>query len=61
MGHEGLRDVVDRARADMASQALAMAAGNNTDAAKLLGVSRQAVQQLKKRDDGAPDDDDDLG
>jgi DNA-binding NtrC family response regulator len=50
VGYEGMRDVVDRVRSDMTSQAMAMTAGNKSDAARLLGVSRQAVQQIKKRE-----------
>jgi len=38
--------VLDRVRRSMAEQALAMAAGNKTGAARLLGITRQAVQQL---------------
>jgi hypothetical protein len=38
--------VLDRVRRAMAEQALAMAAGNKTGAARLLGITRQAVQQL---------------
>jgi DNA-binding NtrC family response regulator len=46
VGHTGFREVLDRVRRSMAEQALAMAAGNKTGAARLLGITRQAVQQL---------------
>lgn len=46
VGRVNFRDVLDRVRRAMAEQALAMAAGNKTGAARLLGITRQAVQQL---------------
>lgn len=46
VGRVNFRDVLDRIRRAMAEQALAMAAGNKTGAARLLGITRQAVQQL---------------
>ena len=46
VGHTGFREVLDRVRRSMAEQALAMSAGNKTGAARLLGITRQAVQQL---------------
>ncbi|HKU38843.1 MAG TPA: response regulator [Polyangiales bacterium] len=46
VGRVGFREVLDRVRRSMAEQALAMAAGNKTGAARLLGITRQAVQQL---------------
>jgi CheY-like chemotaxis protein len=46
VGHESFRAVLDRVRRAMAEQALALAAGNKTGAARLLGITRQAVQQL---------------
>ena len=46
VGRTNFREVLDRVRRCMAEQALAMAAGNKTGAARLLGITRQAVQQL---------------
>jgi ActR/RegA family two-component response regulator len=46
VGHESFRTVLDRVRRAMAEQALALAEGNKTGAARLLGITRQAVQQL---------------
>ena len=46
VGRVNFREVLDRVRRAMAEQALAMAAGNKTGAARLLGITRQAVQQL---------------
>lgn len=46
VGRVGFREVLDRVRRSMAEQALAMSAGNKTGAARLLGITRQAVQQL---------------
>lgn len=46
VGRVNFRDVLDRVRRAMAEQALAMAGGNKTGAARLLGITRQAVQQL---------------
>lgn len=46
VGRVNFREVLDRVRRSMAEQALAMAAGNKTGAARLLGITRQAVQQL---------------
>jgi DNA-binding NtrC family response regulator len=46
VGRVNFRDVLDRVRRAMAEQALAMAGGNKTGAARLLGLTRQAVQQL---------------
>jgi DNA-binding NtrC family response regulator len=45
VGKETLQDVQAGVRRIMVEQALAMTAGNRTEAARLLGVSRQAVQQ----------------
>jgi DNA-binding NtrC family response regulator len=46
VGRVSFREVLDRVRRSMAEQALAMSAGNKTGAARLLGITRQAVQQL---------------
>jgi DNA-binding NtrC family response regulator len=46
VGRQRFRDVQEQVRRTMAEQALALARGNRTEAARLLGVSRQAVQQL---------------
>jgi DNA-binding NtrC family response regulator len=46
VGRVNFREVLDRVRRAMAEQALAMAGGNKTGAARLLGITRQAVQQL---------------
>lgn len=46
VGRAAFREVLDRTRRAMAEQALAMSAGNKTGAARLLGITRQAVQQL---------------
>jgi DNA-binding NtrC family response regulator len=46
VGKESLQDVQAGVRRIMVEQALAMTAGNRTEAARLLGVSRQAVQQI---------------
>lgn len=46
VGYTSFREVLDRVRRSMAEQALAMADGNKTGAARLLGITRQAVQQL---------------
>lgn len=46
VGRVSFREVLERVRRSMAEQALAMAAGNKTGAARLLGITRQAVQQL---------------
>jgi DNA-binding NtrC family response regulator len=46
VGRETLQDVQAGVRKAMVEQALAMTAGNRTEAARLLGVSRQAVQQM---------------
>jgi len=43
-----LKDIVTHVRETTLDQALAMAKGNRTEAARLLGVSRQAVQQAIK-------------
>jgi DNA-binding NtrC family response regulator len=46
VGRRGFQDVQEQVRRTMAEQALAVARGNRTEAARLLGVTRQAVQQL---------------
>jgi DNA-binding response OmpR family regulator len=46
VGKRKFQDVQEQVRRTMTEQALALARGNRTEAAKLLGVTRQAVQQL---------------
>jgi DNA-binding NtrC family response regulator len=46
VGRETLQDVQADVRKAMVEQALAMTEGNRTEAARLLGVTRQAVQQM---------------
>jgi len=46
VGSADLRDVQDDVRRTMVEQALALAKGNRTMAAKLLRVSRQAIQKF---------------
>ncbi len=45
VGHADLRDVQDNVRRAMVEQALALANGNRSVAAKLLRVTRQAIQK----------------
>ena len=59
VGRQDLREVQDVVRATMLNEALAMSGGNKTDAAKLLRVSRQAVQKFTRAERPLPDDDDD--
>lgn len=46
VGHKPLRGVQGDVRRAMVDQALARAGGNRSEAARLLSVSRQAVQQM---------------
>jgi two-component system, response regulator RegA len=46
VGREPFQTVLAQVRRTMAEQALAVAGGNRTGAARLLGVTRQAVQHL---------------
>jgi DNA-binding NtrC family response regulator len=46
VGHESLQRVQASVKRAMVERALALAADNRTNAARLLGVSRQAVQQM---------------
>jgi two-component system response regulator RegA len=46
VGRRRFQDVQEQVRRAMTEQALALANGNRTEAARLLGVTRQAVQQL---------------
>jgi two-component system response regulator RegA len=48
VGRQPFQDVLESVRRTMAEQALALAGGNRTGAARLLGVTRQAVQHLIK-------------
>ena len=49
VGHVSLREFQNRLRLVMFEQALGLAKGNHSGAARLLRVSRQAVQQLVRR------------
>ncbi len=49
VGRVLLRDMQDRVREAMLEQALAQSGGSLSGAARLLGVSRQAVQQMVKQ------------
>ena len=49
VGTRSVRDVQEVVRDVMLDQALAATEGNQSEAAKLLGVSRQAVQQMVAR------------
>ncbi len=51
VGHLSLRELLARVRDEAIKQALAAARGNRTAAARLLQVTRQAVQQMLR---GAP-------
>lgn len=46
VGVTPLREVQDRVRQAMLTQALALTGGNRSAAGRLLGVSRQAIQQM---------------
>ncbi|HEX4476730.1 MAG TPA: response regulator [Polyangiaceae bacterium] len=46
VGQEAFQDVQANLRRTMVEQALALSAGSRTGAARLLGVTRQAVQQM---------------
>jgi two-component system, response regulator RegA len=59
VGQLGLRAVTDRVRIGMIEQAIAIAEGNRSGAARLLDISRQAVQQQMRELDRHGDDDDD--
>ncbi len=55
VGHLSVREVQRNVRDAMVGQALALADGNRTGAARLLHVSRQAVQQMiRHRDEDPP-------
>jgi DNA-binding NtrC family response regulator len=53
VGHRGLHDVQLEVRRSMLRQALAMACGNKTEAARMLRLTRQAIQAML-RDMGRP-------
>lgn len=55
VGHAPLRDVQRDVREVMTREALAVARGNRSRAARLLQVSRQAVQQILRRAQRRPD------
>lgn len=49
VGHQSVHDVQIEVRSAMVQQALALADGNRSSAARLLHVSRQAIQKMLKR------------
>jgi two-component system, response regulator RegA len=49
VGRQDLRDVQDGVRDTMVNEALAISGGNKTEAAKLLRVTRQAVQKYMRQ------------
>jgi DNA-binding NtrC family response regulator len=51
VGVRGIEEVVQEIRQSMLSEALTRSQGNRTHAASLLGVTRQAVQQMVGRYD----------
>jgi two-component system, response regulator RegA len=55
VGHIPLRELQDRVRDQMMKQALALSGGSRSGAARLLDISRQAVQQMLRRSDSAKD------
>ena len=55
VGSASYQDITARVRRAMVEQALELAGGNRTGAARLLQVSRQAVQQLIRSLDLPPD------
>jgi DNA-binding NtrC family response regulator len=46
VGHRAIREAQEQLRRAMVTQACALAGGNRTSAARMLQVSRQAVQQM---------------
>jgi DNA-binding NtrC family response regulator len=60
VGHTPLREVIDQVRDTMFEEALARKGGSRTGAAKVLGVTRQAVQQVA-RERARTDDSDPSG
>jgi two-component system KDP operon response regulator KdpE len=57
VGRTAMHIVQDRVRRDMLSQALTRTDWNFTQSAKLLGVTRQAIQQMVRRFELHPDRD----
>jgi two-component system response regulator RegA len=55
VGQEPFQDVLEQVRRTMTEQALALSGGNRTTAARLLGVTRQAVQYIVRDLDLATD------
>jgi DNA-binding NtrC family response regulator len=51
VGRADLRDVQDGVRRTMVAEALAQSNGNRSEAAKLLRVTRQAIQKIIRNDD----------
>jgi DNA-binding NtrC family response regulator len=52
VGVRSMRDLKDDVRRAMVDQAIALAEGNRSEAARLLDVSRQAVQQIIQEREG---------
>jgi DNA-binding NtrC family response regulator len=50
VGYESLKDVIGTVRSTMLAQALAQTGGSRSAAARLLRVSRQAIQQVLQRE-----------
>lgn len=61
VGRHDLREVQDGVRNTMVHEALAISGGNKTDAAKLLRVTRQAVQKFIRLGRGTTDEGNDSG
>ena len=59
VGKHSLKEVLDVVRRVMLEQALSMARGSRSGAARLIGVTRQAIQQVFQR--RRTHDDDDVG
>lgn len=63
VGRRGLRDLQNDVRRTMVEEALAQSQGSRTGAARLLGITRQAVQQIlrDRSDEESPETDDGAG
>jgi DNA-binding NtrC family response regulator len=61
VGQVPLRDFQNETRNIMFDQALALSEGNRSGAARLLHISRQAVQQVMRERNGSDGDDDEHG
>lgn len=58
VGKVPMRELQKRVRSIMVEQALALEQGSRSGAARLLDVSRQAVQQIVRDDEASPDAED---